>query len=108
MAGRSRVRRRRGGWGKGFEKVPTKWSIGFENLHLRFVRPSCNRSHVLQMAGDACTCRHGSIGRPLLPFHRATLHRLFTEIEYSLFASPRLAEGERLGEPGGGAHRVQA
>src|SRR5712692_2301352 len=43
MAGRSRVRRRRGGWGKGFEKpqprwgngfekVPTKWSIGFENL----------------------------------------------------------------------------
>src|SRR6266851_2877950 len=45
MAGRSRVRRRRGGWGKGFEKpqprwgngfekVPTKWSIGFENLQV--------------------------------------------------------------------------
>src|SRR6266851_9470148 len=55
MAGRSRVRRRRGGWGKGFEKpqprwgngfekVPTKWSIGFENLHSRVPHKFVKRS----------------------------------------------------------------
>src|SRR5712692_10431120 len=105
MAGRSRVRRRRGGWGKGFEKpqprwgngfekVPTKWSIGFENLHALDAALAIEPPHQIarQRNGHA---RPGDARTPWTPGEdtpRADMYQLYRAADWTSPPAPVIAQ----------------